>query len=150
MCWALSAAKTQVNYTKYCAWMDPVQTQVEDWSCCSANMLLLWTWCCQIIYQINFSTNSFGQPWPQPSTPLGTFSRFGKYVICSSNLILMRLALLCWYIKPLCIFALHQRVPCVSALDVRGHDKMPISDELGMSTGWTAPALSVDCLHHPV
>lgn len=34
---ALSTAKTQVTSSQYCAWMHPVQTQVEDWSYCSSS-----------------------------------------------------------------------------------------------------------------
>ncbi len=36
----LSTAKTWVTYTHQYAWTHPAWTQMEDWSCCSANMLL--------------------------------------------------------------------------------------------------------------
>lgn len=44
VCWILSAAKTWVTYTKYCASPHPVLAQKENWiccCCCCANVLLL-------------------------------------------------------------------------------------------------------------
>lgn len=42
-----------------------------------------------------------------------------------------------WVYLARCVWSRHQRLPCSSRWDVRGCDKTSVSDDLGMTTGWS-------------